>query len=272
MNEPKPSGNRPTFFQIVIIGWLLLLTAIVGVGVVNLLRLQRAAEDSLAQAARQLTTLRDDHISYLVKIDQMVPVSTSVNINENIAVPISLTVAHTVRIDDAIPFEQDLVVPVEFEIDRQFPIVTTIPFSDTIELTISRFINIDSNDIEVPISIPGLGQYSLPIPIQARIPINFPVSIPISRTIPVNAQIPIKIPISETFTIAVSRTVPVQLDIPVNIPVETEVIVPISRTIPIQTDIPIAMDVPINIAIADTPFGDYLLDLSESLQQLAGDK
>jgi hypothetical protein len=42
-----------------------------------------------------------------------------------------------------------------------------------------------------------------------------------------------------------------------------------SRTIPVQTDIPIIIDVPIDIAIAETPFGDYLLDLSRSLNQLA---
>jgi hypothetical protein len=270
MNQAETDQRRPTIFQIVITGWLVLLTVVVVGGAIYLLRLQRMAEENLTQAAQQLQTLHQEHINYTVTIDQIVPVSTTIDIDENIAVPISITVAHTVQVDDAIPFEQELAIPVNFEVDRVFPVSTTIPFSETINLTINRSFDIDNDDIKVPVTIPGLGSYVIPIPIQARIPINFPISVPIERDIPIEAEIPINLPISETFTVVVSRTVPVQLDIPINIPVETEVIVPINRTIPVQAEIPIALDVPIDIAIADTPFGDYLLELSDSLREVSG--
>ena len=41
----------------------------------------------------------------------------------------------------------------------------------------------------------------------------------------------------------------------------------ISRTIPIQTQVPIVLDVPIDIALGDTPFGEYLRNLGESLRK-----
>jgi hypothetical protein len=49
------------------------------------------------------------------------------------------------------------------------------------------------------------------------------------------------------------------------------VTVPFSRTIPIAVEIPLVMDVPLDIVLSDTPFGDYLRNLSQKLGQGVGE-
>ena len=114
-------------------------------------------------------------------------------------------------------------------------------------------------------------QAVIDVPIRADIPIKFAVTVPIDRQIPVQTEIPVNIPISQTVTVAVDRLIPVELEVPVTIPIEAELTVPVSRTIPIQVDVPVVMDVPVDIPLSETPLGDYLRGLSESLRQMAAE-
>jgi hypothetical protein len=68
-------------------------------------------------------------------------------------------------------------------------------------------------------------------------------------------------------SIDLNQTFPIQMNVPVNLPIKTEVIVPIDMLLPIALEVPVQMDVPIDIAIEETPFGDYLQQLSNRLRQ-----
>jgi hypothetical protein len=257
-----------TLFQWTVLAWLLVLSIIVAVVSINLLRARIVVNSTLAQAADDIIALADDHIRYTVKIDQTVPISTNIVIDEEILVPVSLEVNHTITVENEIPFQQEIDVPVNLEIDELFPIDTTVPFKDEITVPIDEVITIDEK-FGIPIQVPLYGEAILDIPIRADIPVEFDVQVPIDRNIPVETNIPVKFPISKTLTVEIDRNVPIEMEIPVSIPVKTEVTVLFSRTIPIEVDVPIVMDIPLDIAISETPFGDYLRDLGESLRQMA---
>ena len=63
----------------------------------------------------------------------------------------------------------------------------------------------------------------------------------------------------------------VELEVPVTIPIDAELTVPVSRTIPIQIEAPVVMTVPVDIPLGETPLGDYLRGLSDSLRQMAAE-
>ncbi len=154
----------------------------------------------------------------------------------------TVSISRVVAIDAEIPFNQTLTIPVDMEIDHVFPIDTSIYFQEEFTVPVSQTLSIDQT-FNVPFDIPLTERtVAVPIPIQADIPIRFDIAVPIDKELDIQADIPVQLPIAEDFTIT------------------------ISRTIPVQTSVPIVLDVPIDIALGDTPFGEYLQNLGESLK------
>ncbi len=220
---------------------------------------QAAVRGLLGLAATELAELAESHIQYTVHISQTVPISTGIVVSEQIAVPVSLVVDQTIPINAEIPFQAEFLIPVNLEINRSFSIDTTVRFQDEIVVPINDVIQIDEI-FETQI----LGQ-TVRIPIRGGIPIRLDVVVPINTNVPIRTEIPVQFPISETVSVDLDLTVPVDLEIPVNFPVETEVVVPLNWTIPINIEVPLVLDVPIDIAIGDTPLGEYLRNLAEQL-------
>jgi hypothetical protein len=258
--------NRFSHFQYLTVIWLILLTLVMSFLIITLLQARVMVKTTLTQAADDLAELANERIEYTVHLSQTVPFSTHFAINEEILVPVNLTVEHTITVDNEIPFQQMLDVPVNLEIDEVLPVDTTVPFNDKISVPIDQEISIDEV-FAVQLDIPLFGVTTVDVPIRSQIPVKFDVEVPINRNIPIKTNIPVKFPISKTLTVAVDRRVPVKIDIPINIPISTEVTVPISRTIPVELNVPIVMEVPLDIAISETPFGDYLRNASKQLDK-----
>ena len=155
----------------------------------------------------------------------------------------TVSISRVVSIDTEIPFNQAITVPVDMEINRVFPLDTSISFQEEFTVPVSQVLSIDQT-FNVPFDIPLTERtVAVPIPIQADIPIRFEIKVPIDKELDIQADIPVLLPISENFTVT------------------------INRTIPVQAKVPIVLDVPIDIALGDTPFGEYLQSLGESLRQ-----
>jgi hypothetical protein len=220
---------------------------------------QTSVRELLGLAGRELAGLADSRIQYTVHVSQTVPIATDVVINEQIPVPVDLEINQVIPVHTEIPLQEQILVPVNLEIDRLVAIDTVIPFQDEIVVPIDEVVQVDEI-FETSL----LGQ-TVNIPIRGAIPVQMNVVVPIDKQLPVKTEIPVQFPISETLPIDLDRMVPLNLDIPVNLPVEIEVVVPISRTIPVRVDVPLVLDVPIDIAISDTPLGQYLQRLGEQL-------
>jgi hypothetical protein len=220
---------------------------------------QATAQLLLSVAATELAGLAESHIQYTVHISQTLPLATDILVDEQIPVPISLVVEHTLPISTSIPFRKEILVPVNLDIDQVFSIDTSVPFQDEIVVPVDDVIHIDER-----FQTRLLGQ-TISIPIRGDIPVRLDVRVPIDTEFPVQADIPVVFTISESLPVDLDWDVPVELEIPISLPLETEVVVPFRRSIPISVEVPIVLDVPIDIALGDTPLGEYLQKLGEQL-------
>jgi hypothetical protein len=100
------------------------------------------------------------------------------------------------------------------------------------------------------------------VPVETSVPFREEVIVPIRATIPISTMviIPVNAGMLGTFDI----DVPVRTLIPVNL----DLSVPISHTVDIATVVPLDVDVPIEIALAETPIVDYIADLDTGLASL----
>ena len=109
--------------------------------------------------------LAEGNIAHTVQISQTVPISTSIVVNEQIPVPVSLVVSNTLPVNTEIPFQETVLVPVDLEIDQLLAIDTTIPFKEELVVPIDDVIPIDEK-----FEIRVLGQ-DIQVPIRGDIPV-----------------------------------------------------------------------------------------------------
>jgi hypothetical protein len=221
---------------------------------------QATAQLLLSLAAAELAELAESHIQYTVHISQSLLLATDILVDEQIPVPISLVVEHTLPVNTSIPFKKEILVPVNLDIDQVFSIDTTVPFQDEIVVPVDDVIHIDER-----FQTRLLGQ-TISIPIRGDIPVRLDVRVPIDKEFPIRADIPVVFNISESLPVVLDWNIPFELEIPITLPVETEVVVPFQRSIPISVSVPIVLDVPIDIALGDTPLGEYLRNLGQQLR------
>ena len=100
------------------------------------------------------------------------------------------------------------------------------------------------------------------IPVVVSVPIEQEVRVPLNTSVPINTTI--------TVPIEAGLLGSYDIDVPVRtvIPIDLEVVVPVSQTVSIDTTVPLDVDVPIEIAIADTPLLDHLEAGEAALKKL----
>jgi hypothetical protein len=109
--------------------------------------------------------------------------------------------------------------------------------------------------------------YTVPIDQQIAVamdvPVKFTVDVPIQQDLAINTtvDIPLDIPLLGTRTI----TVPINTTVPINLSVK----IPVDKSFPVNGMIPVKFDVPINLKLSTTTFGDALGQLQAALQQQA---
>lgn len=108
----------------------------------------------------------------------------------------------------------------------------------------------------------------------------FRYSVELEQDVPISAEVPF----SETFNIPVNTVVPIdtsvvvpvdlgittyRLRIPINtvFPVDIDLTVPVNQVITVDTVVPIAVEVPLDIAVSETPLAGYLRDAEATLKQ-----
>lgn len=98
------------------------------------------------------------------------------------------------------------------------------------------------------------------IPISTEIPFSESISVPINTVVPIDTTV--VVPVDLRFT-TYNLTVPIETVFPVDM----EVTVPVSQVIDVTTVVPLNVDVPIEIAISETPLADYLADVNATLKR-----
>ena len=100
------------------------------------------------------------------------------------------------------------------------------------------------------------------VPVETSVPFREEVIVPIRATIPISTMV--IIPVNAGLLGTIDIDVPVRTLIPVNL----DIAVPISHTVDIATVVPLDVDVPIEIALAETPLVDYIVQMDAGLAKL----
>jgi hypothetical protein len=183
---------------------LLVALAAMGMVVYLLFELQQyraTTAELLKTVSGQVNGLTQNDMVYTVKIDQTIPFSATVPIN------------------------QDLAIPVKFELNDTFPLQAVIPLNTKINLPITTTIPVNQ---KFNVSLNILGQdVALPVAIQGSLPVDVNLDVPFKQDVAINARVPVKLPI------------------------DTTVKINLSQNIPIQSQVPIKMEVPIKVSVKD---------------------
>nr|HID13276.1 hypothetical protein [Anaerolineae bacterium] len=135
---------------IVLAGLTSLSLALNAAVILGLLQARRIALDTVANARAIVTGISDDTFSYTVKVNQEIPIETSIPFNEEVTVPIKTT----------IPINTTVVVPIDLGItsyNLEVPIRTTIPVDLEFTVPVSETVDIATTvplDVDVPIEVP----------------------------------------------------------------------------------------------------------------------
>ncbi len=119
--------------------------------IVGLLRVREGLQSALTVAGNALALSTSEPLSFVVSVDQAIPIQTTIPIEQSFAVPLELdyplkTVVNT-YIDIPLLGRQDIAVPVEM----------VIPISTTLEIPIQ---------MQIPISVTYQLQTEIPVEVQ----------------------------------------------------------------------------------------------------------
>lgn len=101
------------------------------------------------------------------------------------------------------------------------------------------------------------------VPINADLALNESIPVPIDETLPVNASINVPVQIGPLGTYNVT------LPISGSVPVRTTLNIKIDQPFHVSTTVPIHLEVPIQVAVKDTPLAETLGDVKTRLEALA---
>jgi hypothetical protein len=112
---------------------------------------------------------------------------------------------------------------------------------------------------------------ALTIPVDETIVIDteFPVTETVS--VPIQTEVPISAAVAVMVDAGLLGGIPVSFPISANVPVDVMVDVPIDQTFAVQAPITLELEIPIEIAMADTPLAETLSQVQESLTSLAAE-
>lgn len=150
----------------------------------------------------------------------------------------------TVPVRADIPLNHSLPVQVQFEVNQTVPFETSVTVNQTLQVPIRTELPLNTI-ATVPLSLGGGETQIINIPIEASLPLDVLLEVPLNIQIPVQAEIPLRLPVDEQVQIS------------------------INQVIPVDTSVPLQLEVPLNLAISDTPFGNYLQSLGQGLLNLA---
>jgi hypothetical protein len=102
------------------------------------------------------------------------------------------------------------------------------------------------------------------LPVSLTVPFNTVVNVPISTTLPIDTEFGFSL---HTLVGDFPVNIPVHATVPVNLVTQ----VPVRMSVPISTTVPVVLDLPVQIDLAQTSFGQSLEPTQHYLEKLAAD-
>jgi len=185
------------------------------------------------------------HIITDVLVEEDIPLNSSITVTEELTVNIDMYIETEIPFTAMIPVSEEMMVPIRMGVKDYISLDTLIWVKDQITILVNDTIPLDQKmkmpifgkrgpsvpiQSKIPLNQSLLIDFEEPLPVRSTIPIDMLIidtlPIGIEMSIPVDVMVPVKIPLKQSARISfngpmpVDATIPITMKIPVDIPLE----------------------------------------------------
>ncbi len=219
---------------------LLINFGIIGVLVTAL----NVSEGRLKVIGDTMEEMAQQHIITEVTVNEAIPVKTTINITSDVVVGIDMIVESEIPFRAEIPVNEKMLIPFKIGVKDYIKLDTTITVTDYVNILVDDTIPLNQK-VKLPIFgkrgpwIPIQGK----IPVKQSLYVGFDEALKVNSVVPVDLLIIDTLPVGLSMKIPVDLMVPIRIPLHTKATVTFGDAMPISADIPITLTIPV--DIPL---------------------------
>lgn len=224
---------------------VLSLLLLISIGlIVTLLIVLQVTERRLQAVGDIMEEMAIQHIITEVTVDESIPLNSDISVMDELVVNIDMTVNTEIPFTAKIPVSEEMLVPFKIGVSDYIKLDTTIQVTDWVNIDVNDTIPLDQK-VKMPIfgqrgpSVPIKGK----IPVQQQLNVGFSELLPVHSIVPVEMLIIDTLPVGLDMKIPVNVMVPVKLPIKQQAKITFNGAMPVDANIPITLTIPV--DIPL---------------------------
>jgi hypothetical protein len=239
-------NNLSKFQKVTMLLLAIALTASVGI-IIALLLVLKVAETRLHKIGDVMELMAVQHIQQTINVNDTIPLNSNIMVMDEMSVGINMVVETTIPFRAEIPVDQNMLVPFKIGVKDYIKLDTTIQIKDVVNIQVDDTLPLNQK-LKMPVfgnfgpSIPIKGSipikqklkvsFNEPIAVHSLIPVDLLIidTLPVGlkMRIPVNLQIPLKIPIRSIAKVSFKEAMPVNGKIPIKMSIPVDI--PLSET------------------------------------------
>jgi hypothetical protein len=205
------------------------------------------SEGRLQVLGDTMEEMAEQHIITQVTVDEMIPLNSNIYVTDEIEVGINMMVESEIPFTAMIPVTETMLIPIRIGVKDYIKLDTTIQITDFVNIAVDDTIPLNQK-VKVPIfgkrgpSMPIIGKIPVKqnlkvgfnelLPVHSIVPIDMLIidTLPVglSMKIPVDVMVPVKIPLKSTARITFTQAMPVNAEIPIKLTIPVDI--PLSET------------------------------------------
>lgn len=224
---------------------VLILLLLVSSGIIAALLITlQVSERRLEALGNVMGEMAEQHIITEVTVDESIPLQSDISVMDELVVNIDMTVNTEIPFTAKIPVSEEMLVPFKIGVKDYIKLDTTIQVTDWVNIDVNDTIPLDQK-VKLPIfgkrgpSMPIKGK----IPVNQQLNVGFSELLPVHSVVPVEMLIIDTLPVGLDMKIPVNVMVPVSLPIRQQAKITFNGAMPVDAMIPITLTIPV--DIPL---------------------------
>lgn len=225
---------------------LLIISLLISFGIIGvLLTVLHVTERRLETVGNIMEEMAVQHIITEVTVDESIPLNSEITVTDELIVNINMTVETEIPFTAMIPVNEDMLIPFKIGVHDYIKLDTTITVTDFVNIDVDDSIPLDQK-VKLPIfgkrgpSMPIQGM----IPIKQKLRVGFSEDLPVHSIVPIDMIIVDTLPVGLSMKIPVDVMVPVRLPIKQTAKITFNGAMPVDAMIPITLTIPV--DIPLS--------------------------
>ncbi len=223
----------------------LLLALMINFGIIGvLITALNVSEKRLFVIGNTMEEMAKQHIVTEVTVNETIPLNSDISITEELNVNIDMFLDTEIPFRADIPVNEEMLVPFKIGVHDYIMLDTTIQVTDFVDIIVDDTIPLNQK-VKVPIfgkrgpTMPISGK----IPLNQKLHIGFDEAMPVKSVVPIDMLIIDTLPVGLSMKIPVDLMVPVKIPIKTSARINFDGPMPVDAEIPISLSIPV--DIPL---------------------------